>query len=243
MINAFKRLIDYPRRLPVRWTTVAVFAIVLAYVDGFWLTALQGTIGAIELNEPPFMHWLRDSTLMLPLVFLAVLLALLGARRWFAGRRRALVGLGAAALLIALISGGIGIAEVGASSFIDYQYQKHHLELIHSYGVAAQAGAATVAGFGPATNGFGPAASLTYTLYCNLRGVAAGSAVTLLEYATLMVHVRALYISTLVLLSTNLVIAAMLLLLLKDRLWSPRLMVSPQANETSSHLAAGGALV
>ena len=77
---------------------------------------------------------------MLPLVVLTVLLALLGARRWFAGGRRALVGLGVAALLIALITGVVGIAEVGASSFIDYQYQKHHLELIHSYGAATQAG-------------------------------------------------------------------------------------------------------
>ena len=239
MTTAIKRLAANGRALPVRWTTVAVFALAIAYVDGFWVTALQGAIGAVELNEPPFLHWLRDATLMLPLVFLAVLLALLGARRWFARRHR-LVGLAAAALLVALISGGVGIAEVGASSLRNYQIQVQHLELMHSYGAANQPGSAELAGFGPV-------APLPYYLYCRVRGavtVAAdgstvvGSAVTLLEYATLMVHVRALALSALVLLITNLVIAVGLLALLNDRLWVTRLATSPPASETAGQLQA-----
>ena len=240
MTTAIKRLAAYGRALPVRWTTVAVFALAIAYVDGFWVTALQGAIGAVELNEPPFILWLRDATLMLPLVFLAVLLALLGARRWFARSRHRLIGLAVAALLVALISGGVGIAEVGASSLRNYQLQVHHLEQLHSYGAANQPGSAALAEFGSV-------APLPYYLYCRVRGavtVAAdgsavvGSAVTLLEYATLLVHVRALSLSALVLLITNLVIAVGLLALLNDRLWSTQLAADPQANETTSQLQA-----
>lgn len=240
MTKAITHLADYGRHLPVRWTTVAAFAIVIAYGDGFWLTALQGAIGAIERNEPPLIHWLRDATLMLPLVFIAVLVALLCARRWFAGSRRTLVGFGATALLVALISGGVGIAEAVASSLRDYQFQVQRL----SYGPATPLGSADLAGFGPT-------APLPYYLYCNLRGAVTvgadgssvvGSAVTRLEYATLMMHVRALSIGALVLLTTNLVIAVVLLAVLKDRLWLTRLATSPQVNETNHQLSAGGAL-
>jgi hypothetical protein len=244
LTTASTRLAAYVRQLPVRWTTVAALAIVIAYSDGFWLTALQGAIGAVELDEPPFMHWLRDATLMLPLVFLAVLVGLLGARRWFA-RRRWLVGRGAAALLIALVSGGVGIAAAGANSLRDYQYQIQHHELLHSYGAATQPGAA-------GASGFGPVAPAAYELYCNLRGAVTvrpdgsavvGDSVTLLEYETLMLHVRALAIAALILLSTNLVLAAGLVALLKDRLWATRLVASPQSNETTGPLATGGALL
>jgi hypothetical protein len=166
---------------------------------------------------------------MLPVVFLAVLLALQAARRWLAPGRRQLAGLAVATLLIALFSGGVGIAEVGASSYIDYQYQAKHLELLHSFGNGKTLSSIELAGFGPA-------APASYALYCNLRGIAAGSAVSLMEYATLMVHVRALFISTLVLLTANLVIASVLVLLLRDRLWSIQLLASPPASETASQL-------
>ena len=227
--DAIKRLTDYWHQLPVRWTTVALFAIVIAYSDGFYVTVVQGTIGAIERNQPPLMRWLHDSTLMLPLFFLAVLVALLGARRWFARRQQALVQAGVAALLVALISGGVGIAEVGVSSLTDYQYQVQHLELMHSYGAANQPGSTELAGFGSA-------APLAYNLYCDLRGIATDSAVALMEYATLMVHVRAMYISVVVLLTTNLMIAAAMLAVRKGRLWSTQLA---QVNETTNQLSAG----
>lgn len=219
---SIKRLAASWRALPVCWTTAAALTVAIVYADGFWLTALQGAIGAIELNEPPFVHWLRDATLILPLVFLAVLLALLAARRWLGRSQSALVQVGAAALLVALISGGVGIAQAGASSLRSYQIQVQHLELMHSYGAPNQPGSAALAEFGPA-------APLPYYLYCSVRGavkVAAdgstvvGSAVTLLEYATLMVHVRALAIITLALLITNLLIASVLLALRRDHLWA-----------------------
>jgi hypothetical protein len=233
MTRAIKRLAHYGHHLPLRWTTVALIAAALAYIDGFWLTALQGAIGAIERNQPPFTRWLRDSTLMLPLVFLAVLLALLLARRWFAGSRSKLVGLGAAALLIALLSGGVGLAEAGASSLTDYQYQIQHLHLASPNGTANQADKAELAGFGTP-------APLPYSLYCNLRGVAAGSATSLIEYATLMVHVRALTISAVVLLLVNLGITALLLALLRNRLWAPQSAVVQQASGPPGQIATGG---
>src|SRR5262249_3682517 len=59
----------------------APFAVALAFGSGLWLTALHLAEGATERDEPPLLlHWLRDSTLALPLVFVAVLGALLVAR-------------------------------------------------------------------------------------------------------------------------------------------------------------------
>jgi hypothetical protein len=60
---------------------------------------------------------------------------------------------------------------------------------------------------------------------------------------TLMTHVRALYVISALLLITNLVIAAVLLALLKDRLWSTRLAASPLVDERNSQAAAGAVLV
>ena len=51
-------------------------AIALSYGGGAWLQFLHAREGGVERNEPGFLaHWLRDSTLALPLVLLAVALA------------------------------------------------------------------------------------------------------------------------------------------------------------------------
>jgi hypothetical protein len=89
----------------------------------------------------------------------------------------------------------------------------------------------------------GDVAPLSYNLYCNLRGVAAGNALSLMEYATFMVHVRALLMMGALLLLTNLVLSVLLLTMLGDWLWSPRAAASPQAIEATGQLAAGGTLV
>ena len=68
---------------PVPWSTVLPFAVVLAYVNGFWVTALRGAVGSTERTTAPFTSWLRDSTLLLPLFVLAVLVALTLAMHWF----------------------------------------------------------------------------------------------------------------------------------------------------------------
>src|SRR3954463_12959934 len=65
-----------------RPSVVAAFALVLAYGGGLWLNVLHIAEGGYERNEPPLvLHWLRDSTLALPLVLVAVWAGVLLARR------------------------------------------------------------------------------------------------------------------------------------------------------------------
>ena len=64
--------------LRARFITIATFAFALAYGGGLWLHLLHEADDAIELDAPPsLIHWLRDSTLMLPLVIASVIIALL----------------------------------------------------------------------------------------------------------------------------------------------------------------------
>jgi hypothetical protein len=233
--NIIKRAADYVRHLPVRWQTAAVFTIAIAYADGFWLIALQGAIGAIERFQSPFIHWLRDATLMLPLVFVAVVVALLLARRWTARTRRPLVGFAAALALVVVISSVVGLAEAAASSAYDYSFQVKHLWLLHSYGNDTQLDSVGLAGFGGA-------APTSFYVYCKLRGVSVESAIAQLEYATFLIHVRAMYFAAVLLLATNLVIVTALLATFKDRLWSTRRAAGPLADEPGYQPAAGSVL-
>lgn len=186
------------QRLRVSWVTIAFFAIVISFADGFWVTSLQGAIGAIERREAPFDRWLRDSTLMLPLYLLAVLGAVLIARRWVGQSRRRLVEFGATALLIVVFSSAVAVAEVAASSAYDYHLQTRQLEQVHQHmghtSLAAQV--APIGGGG---------------------GTCTGTCATL--QATRDVHVRAVLLGSLVLLVTNLVVVAWVLALRGDRLW------------------------
>jgi hypothetical protein len=53
------------------------FAIPLAYAAGLWLVLIYTVAGQSDGTEPPFvLHWLRDSTLALPVVLAAVWLGL-----------------------------------------------------------------------------------------------------------------------------------------------------------------------
>ena len=79
------------RRLGVSWPTIILFAAVISYVNGFWVTSLQGAVGALQRSEPPFDRWLRDSTIMLPIYAAGMLVAVLLARRWFGRSPRAVV--------------------------------------------------------------------------------------------------------------------------------------------------------
>ncbi len=214
------------RQHPARWSLIVLFAIFITYMDGFWMTAIQGVVGAIERNEPPFSRWLRDSTIMLPLIILAVFVGFAYARHWFRNSQRKLIRFWGSALVITMISAGAGIAEAINSSLIDYRYQVHHVELLHSYGNAPQTESAKLAGFG----------STPYYLYCDLRGTligsaakpqVAGNAITWLEYLTFVSHVRALVIDAALILITNLSIVALLLALLGERVWAPQLATGP----------------
>jgi hypothetical protein len=65
-----------------RPSVVFAFAVALAYGVGAWLQVIHRVEGGVEHNEPGIVaHWLRDSTLTLPLIFLAVWFGVLLARR------------------------------------------------------------------------------------------------------------------------------------------------------------------
>jgi hypothetical protein len=221
LIRALRRLAEYGERLPVRWPLAAVFAAAITYADGFWLTATQGAVGAVERIEPPFFRWARDATLLLPVVFLAVLAALLVTRRLFTHTPRARARLLGAALLVALLSGAVGVAAAASSALEDYRLQVHHMGFIHLAPGGVSAASADPVGFGEAP----------YALYCDLRdalvGAPAGGAVedaiTRLEYATFSVHVRALVVVAALMLTTNLLIAGVAIGALRDRVWAARL--------------------
>jgi hypothetical protein len=208
-----QRLAAYRSHLPVSWSTVAVFAIVIAYVDGFWVTSLQGAVGAIERNQPPFERWLHDSTLMVPMLFLAVLAALAVTRRWVGQSRREVVKLAAAALLIIGISSFVSIAEVTASSAYDYHLQTRHLGQLHSvhvHPVAIEVGTVAISGTG------------TCIAACAV------------QHDTLVTHVRAVGYASVVLLITNLVVVIWVLAVRGGRLWARQAEAPPMVNEPSS---------
>ncbi|MFN8491556.1 MAG: hypothetical protein U0350_28420 [Caldilineaceae bacterium] len=199
---------DATYHLPAHWTTVGLLTILLTYADGFWLTVIQGAVGAIQRFEPPFTRWLRVSTLLLPLFVLVVFGALWLARRWFGRTQRALVGLGATVLLVTLISGGVGLAVVTANSAYDFSLQRQHLAvMIQSHG----------ANHPVAGNGAGAELATQLQHVQDLGGVSAGPSLLLLEYSTLMAHVRALGYATVLILVTNLVLTIGVLALWDDR--------------------------
>jgi len=77
-----RRLARRPLVSLARPSVVAAFAFPLAYTVGLWMNVLHAAEGGHERGEPPpVIHWLRDSTLALPVVFAAVWLAVVLTRR------------------------------------------------------------------------------------------------------------------------------------------------------------------
>ncbi len=114
-------------RPSVPWKTVMALAVVLAYADGFWLTSLRGAIGAIERTQSPFVSWLQESTVVLPVFVLAVLSAFTLAIRWFGPELRRPRTLVATALLIVAACTLVGLIETVASSVYDYHLQSQQI--------------------------------------------------------------------------------------------------------------------
>jgi hypothetical protein len=73
----------------------AGFAFLLAYGGGLWMQLLHEAEGGVEPGAPPgIVHWLRDSTLALPLIVVAVFVGAALSRRLvdrFGGRSADLV--------------------------------------------------------------------------------------------------------------------------------------------------------
>jgi hypothetical protein len=102
---------------------VLPLAVVLAYADGFWVTALRSSVGSIERSQGLFTSWVRESTLVLPIFVVAVLAALVLGQRRFGGRPR---GLRAVASVLAMVAGlgtVVGALRLAASSAYDYHLQ------------------------------------------------------------------------------------------------------------------------
>jgi len=116
----------------VPWLTVVPLAVVLAYADGFWMIALRGSVGSIERTQEPFETWLRESTLSLPFIVLAVIAALTLAARRFGPVLRTTKAVVASALLVVVAGTAVGIYEVGTSSAYDYHLQSGQVQQMGS---------------------------------------------------------------------------------------------------------------
>ncbi len=114
------------------WLTVLVLAAVMAYADGFWLTSLQGALGAIERSQSPFSFWLRDATLLVPVYAGAVLVALRLARRRYGPALRRGRHVVVAGFLVAVAGSLVGIGWTAASSAYDYTLQSRQITLMHA---------------------------------------------------------------------------------------------------------------
>ena len=100
-----------------RPSAVLAFALAIAYGGGLWMTFLHHAEGGHERNEPGFvMHWLRDATLALPLICVAVWIGIVVARKLIA---RAGATDGPVALCAATLAVVVALAStlaIGASS-------------------------------------------------------------------------------------------------------------------------------
>jgi hypothetical protein len=206
-IQQVERSIDTPRLLRLSWLTVAVFAVAFAYIDGFWVTSLQGAVGSLERSRPPFQRWLRDSTLMLPVYIGAVVLALLLTRRWMGRNRRAVAQIGTAALLIVGISTAVGMAEVANSSAYDYHLQVEHLDEVEA--------------LNHAHTPEGQVAAIADSDAAACLGVCAA------KRSTRELHVRAVTHAGVALLLTNSLLVIWLLALRGGQLWKRGGIVAP----------------
>src|SRR4051812_5168534 len=91
-----------------RPSAVMAFALAIAYGGGLWLTFLHHLEGGHERNEPPFvLHWLRDATLALPLICMAVWIGIVLARKLIA---RAGATDGPVALCAAVLAAVVALA-------------------------------------------------------------------------------------------------------------------------------------
>ncbi|MDX6302954.1 MAG: hypothetical protein QOF53_4168 [Nocardioidaceae bacterium] len=165
-------------RRPVPWTTVLPLAIVLAYADGFWTTALRSSLGSIERSQGLAVSWLRESTLLVPVFVLAVLAALVVAQRRFGGRPRGFASIGAAMLMVAGFSTVAGAARLAASSTYDYHLQTVQMAMMDMMKNNCSAACRN--------------AQLSATLGLQVRAVAVGSLILLVSNLLLVCWVVAL---------------------------------------------------
>lgn len=121
-----------PERVP--WSSVLVLAVAAAFGNGFWLVAMRGAIGAIERTQGPFLVWLQESTLLLPVYVFAVLAALTLALRWFGPGPHRFRTVAVTVLLVALASTLGAVAVQAVSAVYDYRLQLIDIATMASHG-------------------------------------------------------------------------------------------------------------
>jgi hypothetical protein len=134
-------------KVPLPWVTVVVLAVLMAAVDVFIVTSLQGAVGAIERAQGPFETWVRNTTLLLPLFLLAVIWAFSRAHRKHGLTTKALAKprrLLTTGLLIVAVGSVVGIGLTVVSAAVDYHLQSNLLQStagLHDHGIGANAAA------------------------------------------------------------------------------------------------------
>lgn len=123
----------------VPWWTVLSLAAVMAFGDGFVVLALRGAFGAVERAGQPFVSWVVESTLAVPVFAAAVLEVLTRTGRRSApelSSGRAVVRTG---LLTALGGTSVGAVWLIGSAAYDYRLQTvlgQHMSSMRTTGVA-----------------------------------------------------------------------------------------------------------
>ncbi len=114
--------------LGASWWSVGLFATVLSLANGFLVTSMQWTVGAIERLSPPFEQWMFNTLTMIPVYAIAIVGSLYLARRLagHGGRGRRLW----TAVCMILVAGiTVGMAHMALSSLYDYWLQIRHIGL------------------------------------------------------------------------------------------------------------------
>ena len=113
------------------WVTVAVLAVGMSFANGFWVVSLREAAGAAIRTGQPFLHWLVDSTVVLPLFVGAVVAALGIAYRRYgtAPRGRKVVATG---LLVALAGTVAALVVAVSSAGYDYYLQSRDAETVQA---------------------------------------------------------------------------------------------------------------
>ena len=115
---------DETRSRPgVAWWTVLPLAALMAYGDGFWMMSLREAAGAIERMDSPFEAWLRESTLVLPVFVIAVLVATSVALARFGRAPRRTRAVVITTLLVVAAGTIAGVVGLAVSSAYDYHLQ------------------------------------------------------------------------------------------------------------------------
>ena len=189
-----ERFGTFPNGVPVPWTAVVATAVVMAFADGFWIISLREAAGAAIRTGRPFASWLVDSTAVLPVFVLAVLVALAVAYRRYGPVLRGVRTVAMAALLIAAAGTVAGLVVAVSSAAYDYYLQAGQAELV-----------ALTHGHSGAVSPSDP----TCTGSCAV------------EQSTLEVHARGLAYSVPLLLATNVVLVGWVVAMRGGRLDAP----------------------